>query len=100
MLDFSRERMFGPLGIQTDGAYEPVAVGWPPTPEQIERYQASAVAWPTDAQGYHWGASGLRLPARDLAKVGFLYLDEGRWDGDQIVPAGHAGSIPVTRSTQ
>ena len=89
VLDFARERLFGPLGIETDGAYEPVVVGWPPTPEQLERYQASAVAWPTDAQSYHWGASGLRLPSRDLAKIGFLYLNEGRWDGDQIVPADY-----------
>lgn len=87
LLDYARERLFGPLGIETDDAYEPTVVGWPPTPEQIERYAASAVAWPTNAQGYHWGGAGLRLPARDLAKFGFLYLNEGRWDGRQIVPA-------------
>ena len=101
VLDYARERLFGPLGIDTDGAYEPVVVGWPPTPEQIERYAASTVAWPTDAQGYHWGASGLRLPARDLAKIGYLYLNEGRWEGDQIVPADYVreSTTPGGKST-
>jgi CubicO group peptidase (beta-lactamase class C family) len=89
LLAFARDRLFGPLGIDTADAYEPVVTGWPPTEQQLERYQASAVAWLRDARGYHWGGTGLRLPARDLAKIGFLYLNGGRWDGDQIVPAGY-----------
>jgi CubicO group peptidase (beta-lactamase class C family) len=89
LLEFARERLFDPLGIDTAGAYEPVVIGWPPTAEQIERYEASPVAWPMTAQGYHWGDVGLRLPARDLARIGFLYLNQGRWDGEQIVPADY-----------
>ena len=30
--------------------------------------------------------SGLVLLTRDMAKLGQLYLDQGRWNGNQIVP--------------
>jgi CubicO group peptidase (beta-lactamase class C family) len=53
------------------------------------------VAWPRDPQGYHFGGAFLRLPARDLAKFGYLYLNGGNWDGTQVVPADY-----VAASTQ
>jgi hypothetical protein len=31
---------------------------------------------------------GFRLSARDLARFGQLYLQEGTWDGEQIIPTG------------
>jgi CubicO group peptidase (beta-lactamase class C family) len=85
-LQFARERLFGPLGIDTSDAY--VTVG-PPTPEELERYSREPVAWPADPQGYHFGGALLKLPARDLAKFGYLYLNEGRWDGEEVIPADY-----------
>jgi CubicO group peptidase (beta-lactamase class C family) len=32
-------------------------------------------------------ASGLRLTARDMAKIGMLYVNNGMWRGEQIIPA-------------
>ena len=34
--------------------------------------------------GGHWGG-GLWISARDLARVGLLYLNNGNWDGSQLI---------------
>jgi CubicO group peptidase (beta-lactamase class C family) len=87
-LDYARAKLFDPLGIDTDGAYEPVERGVIPQ-ATLERFKRAKVAWVTDPQGYHAGGWGLKLPARDLAKLGFLYLNDGRWAGRQVVPADY-----------
>lgn len=51
-------------------------------PLGIERYE-----WLTDPQGAAWGGLGLQLTARDLAKFGQLYLNEGNWEGRRLIPA-------------
>ena len=58
-LDFARTHLFGPLGI----------------PDPI---------WPTDPQGYNRGWGDLLLTPHDMAKIGFLYLNEGLWEGRQV----------------
>lgn len=91
-LQFARDRLFGPLGIDTSEAY--VTVGLP-TPEEIERYDRAPVAWPADPQGYHFGGGFLKLPARDLAKFGHLYLNDGRWENVQLVPTDYVRDSTV-----
>jgi CubicO group peptidase (beta-lactamase class C family) len=58
--DFARQKLFAPLNI--------------------EKY-----SWLTDSDGYLRGEIGLSLTARDMAKIGLLYLDHGRWGDAQIV---------------
>ena len=41
--------------------------------------------WPADPQGRTNGWGGLHLKPRDFAKIGYLYLQGGRWSGKQIV---------------
>jgi hypothetical protein len=60
-LEFAQENLFGPLGI-TD------------------------VIWPSDPQGVTYGWGDLHLLPRDAAKLGYLWLNHGMWDGKQIVP--------------
>lgn len=63
-LDFAQQFLFDPLGIR---------------PEQYR--------WETDPSGIANGAWGLWMTPRDMAKFGYLYLHQGMWDGEQVVPA-------------
>ena len=60
--DYARRKLFEPLGIDT-------------------------VEWVGDLAGMPAAASGLRLRGRDLAKFGSLFLNDGQWNGRQVVPA-------------
>ena len=61
-LDYARETLFGPLGIED-------------------------VLWRGDPQGVSGGGAGLYLHPRDMAKLGYLWLRGGAWEGRQILPA-------------
>lgn len=41
-----------------------------------------------DDAGTFVGSSYVYAPAREMAKFGLLYLRDGMWDGDRILPAG------------
>ncbi len=43
--------------------------------------------WTTDWEGYRLGFTELEVSALDMARFGQMYLDGGRYDGQQIVPA-------------
>jgi CubicO group peptidase (beta-lactamase class C family) len=42
--------------------------------------------WIQDWEGYYNGHGDLHLSARDMAKFGLLYLNEGKFEGLQILP--------------
>jgi CubicO group peptidase (beta-lactamase class C family) len=60
-LDFARRELFAPLGIDT-------------------------VAWPGDSRGNSYGWGDLHLQPRDMARIGYLWLNGGRWKDRQVVP--------------
>ncbi|MBA3769560.1 MAG: serine hydrolase [Blastocatellia bacterium] len=43
--------------------------------------------WVKGKNGYLIAASGLRLRSRDLAKIGMLLMNKGKWDRKRIIPA-------------
>jgi CubicO group peptidase (beta-lactamase class C family) len=61
--EFASKELFGPLGI------------------------TSAQWGRVDAQGVTDGEAGLSLAPHDMARIGYLYLHGGNWDGKQIIPS-------------
>jgi CubicO group peptidase (beta-lactamase class C family) len=59
--DYAKAKLFGPLGITY----------W---------------NWRRDPQGVSTGGNGLALLPRDMAKIGYLYLRHGQWEGKTLVP--------------
>jgi CubicO group peptidase (beta-lactamase class C family) len=43
--------------------------------------------WYPDADNYNLGALGIFVTARDMAKFGLLYLNDGEYKGNQIISA-------------
>jgi CubicO group peptidase (beta-lactamase class C family) len=72
--DYAQEKLFDHLGIER------------PT-------------WQRSPQDEAVGGFGLELTARDLAKLGFLYLNDGQWDGRQIVPVDYVRAATSYQST-
>lgn len=60
--EYAQKKLFSPLGIEDSH-------------------------WTAGADGVPAAASGLRLNIHDLAKIGRMILNDGQWEGAQIVPA-------------
>ena len=56
------------------------------TPRLFERLKIEPPEGEYCPRGYVFGASGFRMNARDLGKFGRLYLQQGNWEGKQILP--------------
>ena len=54
--------------------------------------------WQRSPQGEVNGGSGLELTPRDMAKLGFLYLHDGAWDGASIVTPEYAAAATTWQS--
>lgn len=62
LLDYLQPRLFAPLGIVN------------PT-------------WESCPRGVNVGGWGLKITTEEIARFGQLYLQQGAWDGQQLVPA-------------
>ncbi len=72
-LEYARQNLFAPLGI-TD------------------------VFWAADPQGHTQGWGNLYLKPQDAAKLGYLWLNQGQWEGEQIVSANWVNEMLKPRS--
>jgi CubicO group peptidase (beta-lactamase class C family) len=73
--DYAKKELFEPLGIK------------------------SAKWGKVDAQGVTDGESGLSLSPHDMARIGYLYLHDGQWEGRRIIPSSWVERVksgPVT----
>lgn len=52
----------------------------------LEPLKFKYVTWSKDPKGYYTGYANMYLRSRDLAKFGCLYLNEGKWEGKQLIP--------------
>lgn len=49
--------------------------------------------WDKDKAGHPYAMSGLPLTAADAAKLGQLMLDQGRWQGRQLISTGYVAAM-------
>lgn len=57
------------------------------TPRLFEPLGIDNPTWETSPQGINTGGWGLSIRTMDIANFGQLYLQEGQWNGEQLVPA-------------
>jgi CubicO group peptidase (beta-lactamase class C family) len=43
--------------------------------------------WTRDLDGYNWGWGEIFVTARDMARFGLLYLNDGEYEGNQVISA-------------
>jgi CubicO group peptidase (beta-lactamase class C family) len=71
-LEFAEKYLFTPLDIQD-------------------------VYWDTDREGYYIGGSELFLSPRDMMKFGVMFLQDGEYQGQQVVPEEW---VNISKTTQ
>lgn len=69
LFDYAKEKLFGPLGMDS-------------------------VFWGVDDQGNYNGGNDISMTPRDMLRFGYLYLNNGRWEDKQIIPADWIAQTP------
>lgn len=89
--EFANRCLFGPLGMrQID-----------PSPAVFDfdhLFGEKLTGWPCDPLGNSTGGWGLTLTPRDMARFGFLYINEGNWNGQQILSSSWVADSTSPRS--
>lgn len=54
-------------------------------PRLFDPLQITGMDWEVDPNGINVGGWGLRVKTEDMAKFGLLYLQKGKWNGEQVI---------------
>ncbi|GGR45137.1 CubicO group peptidase (beta-lactamase class C family) [Nocardioides luteus] len=76
LVSFAQKRLFGPIGITEDSYF-----------------------WLRDRSGLAYGYSNLFLDPDQLARLGLLMSNEGRWRGTQVVPKAYVAAVSRATTT-
>jgi CubicO group peptidase (beta-lactamase class C family) len=80
--EYANERLFRLLGMTEIPDREMTSF----TRDDV--FGTNVSGWIKDPSGITAGGWGLTMTARDMARLGFLYLNRGSWAGRQVIPAG------------
>lgn len=75
VIDYLQPRLFAPLGIE-------------------------GIDWEVDPKGINTGGWGLRIKTEDMAKFGQLFLQKGKWNGKQVLPASWINEASTAKIIQ
>jgi CubicO group peptidase (beta-lactamase class C family) len=73
LFSYAKRKLFGPLGM-------------------------TSVKWDAAADGVNYGGFGLSMTPRDMARFGYLFLNNGKWNGRQIIPAAYVAACKPRRA--
>ncbi|MTK13231.1 MAG: serine hydrolase [Clostridiaceae bacterium] len=77
--EFANERLFKPIGMKEIPDYEMKSFGFE------DLFGKNVKGWVKDPNSNSTGGWGLTLIPRDMARFGFLYLNSGIWDNNQVI---------------
>jgi len=81
ILDFATKHLFFPLGINVENN-----ITFKDKEEQFAFLKAKNISgWVADPKGTNTAGWGLTMTAMDMAKIGQLYLNDGKWGNELIV---------------
>lgn len=76
---FANEHLFTPLGMKEIPDYQMNAYGFD------DLFGKNVKGWVHDPNGHSTGGWGLTLTTRDMARFGYLYLNNGVWNNNRVL---------------